>query len=216
MPIYIEGSGTEPTAYVAPDNGDFVDGASVQQTIQPAVDAISWLKAKTPGARNAFGAGFEMLQPMPTAVFAGSHFTFDPANGWCQTTTGGVFGGAFFYIPLGPFPRNQTDAPLYISEVTVRVKPVGHASLPGSMPGFYLYTSSPIGMLNLGSIALDTSPNVGAYNVAHDINNVLASGFSLDWDPSPTIYVAIFGEYAANAVTGLQVIGVKATLRETP
>jgi len=214
MPVVLTPSGSQPSQFVAPADGDFVDGASVQQTAQPIIDATDRCRVYTPGARPLF----ETLHCIPTTVFAGSHFTFDVADGWKQTTTGGTFSGSYWYCPLGPFPRDQSNARLYLTEINWLIKPAGsHAGLPQYMPGFRMFHTNSAGLINPGSeVFIDDSGTLGAYESVHQITGVLATPLALDYPGAAAIYLAAFGEYGTNALTGLRILGAKTVVTADP
>jgi hypothetical protein len=114
-------------------------------------------------------------------------------------------------------PRNQFDAPLYLIQVDVKVKPVTRASLPATVPQFSLKYVGSAGVGDLtGDVYTDPSPDVSAYVVSHDIVGVLSTSWALDWEPSPTIFLKFEGETGANSAIDMKVLGIKLTLSETP
>jgi hypothetical protein len=211
MPIELVPSGVAPTQYIAPDDGDFVDGASVQQTAQPLVDQVARLTQKTAGARTLF----ETLQgmPSPTSAF---RFLFG-SNGWVQSN---VAQAGEIWFPLGPFPRNQTDAPLYLAEVTLNLLSPGHSSLPAVMPQFSLWGFNAGGgfLAPIDGPWVDASASTSAYNNEHQINGVLASPLALDFlgSGSGALLIKVEGETGANSLAGLTLLSIKTSVQETP
>jgi hypothetical protein len=159
---------------------------------------------------------FNLVLPLPAVSFAGSHFTFSPTNGWEQTTTGGAFSGSFLYFPLGPFPFSVPGRRLYLHELALRIKPATHVGLPAALPGYRLYRQSAAGLeqVNNPELYQDASGSVGTYNGQHSIVGVLSTPLEITFDAA--LYIAVFGEYGANALTGLRLISLACALSDGP
>jgi hypothetical protein len=209
MPVVITPSGLAPTQYISPVDGEFVDGASILGVAQPIVNQVDRLTKKTVGARQYF----EMLVGTPSPV-RNYLFLFDTAKGWVQSS---VAGAGDIWFPLGPLPRNQSDAPLYLIQADIKIRPVSRASLPATMPRFSLKYVGPSGIGDLtGDVYTDTSPDASTYITTHDIVGLLSTSWALDWEPSPAIFLKFEGETGANSVIDMKVLGIKLTLSETP
>jgi hypothetical protein len=159
---------------------------------------------------------FSLLLPIPAATYAGSHFTFSPTNGWEQTTTGAVFGGAYLYFPLGPFPNSWEIRPTYLNTLTLRVDPATHPSaLPTSKPGFRIWKQTVSGLVVVNDqLFTDPSSTIGEYNGAHNIEGIPST--PLEVSPDSALYIGIQGEYGTNALPGLRVISLRCFLSDRP
>lgn len=225
MPIPLIPSGSSyPTSFVAPDDGDFVDGASIQQTAQPILDAAQFAKnatdtltANIPWLTQSgyLYRAFPAWPMLPTAIEANYN--------WLRNTTDGD--GPSVYVEFAntssgviPFslPVGWHKGLLGHVYVRLRGSPGNHSALPVNMPYAKLVRDKSNGeCLDLGVQTVDSSASVAAYEAWHFIH-IDMSGIpdSLHTGPDPHHYVLWVGnEFGTNSIPGLQIgtiyVGIK-------
>jgi hypothetical protein len=215
-------TGSFPTVNV-PSAGDNRTAASVETPFQQLLDGsanndarltvaepkITDLIARTPGARPTF----EYILPMfgdPTIGVNPNTWVLD-GSGWAAASNS----QSAVWIPMGPFPRSQGDAALYLKEVMVVVKGgAGHIALPTVKAKLEVRVMRSSGGALLAS-ANDGSANVAAYEVEHSIFCALSHEIQL-FDPGGSLWLVMWNENAANSLAGLTLYAAKAVVSETP
>lgn len=88
-----------------------------------------------------------------------------------------------------------------VSTIKVWLVPAVHASLPATMPRLSLLAwNIPGGTLAINQSQSDTSPNVGVYNVAHDLTLTLSKPIVID-RTAFTYSILMEGEASTNSAT---------------
>lgn len=135
---------------------------------------------------------------------------FFAASGWTVDGNGSAVNSSIGATIVGHVLELVPGATL--TEIHVWVKPAGaHVGLPATMPSWTLYegdSSTETAALLHGPVT-DSSADVTAYELLHAIS---ATGLSIAPDPERRAVLVFDAENGANALTGLEVRGMRVQL----
>jgi hypothetical protein len=137
---------------------------------------------------------------VPLVSLDGIGWTFSVPNGWQANG-----GGDIHANPIGPIPKNRN-----ISQLKVRISPVNAhgVNLPAVMPKLEVYVVNGFGIGHLLSSVTDSSINVTAYELPHDI---VCTGITNNGD-TQSFYFVLTGENGLHAVSGCSLVSATMTL----
>lgn len=177
-----------PNTAPTPAPGELVRAEDIWQLAQPLLNQDATLEAELVLTNEGLGIGKELA-----------------FNIWFNSTTGAFMGGVgSLGIPAGQgavipldlcVPHGRT-----VETFKVRLAPAVHAALPATMPRLTLSKFTLAAALVTANVQIDTSPNVGVYNVAHDVTLTLPSPIQLDRETFVYI-LTLDGEAGANSAT---------------
>lgn len=217
MPINLTPDGSVyPDEFIAPDEGDLVTGASVQQTAQPLLNGLEFVKdslettqAKIYGLGSTKYYYFDAIPLVAVGALGGGAPDYDIlANvlGGSGPSLYSSLAVANTYTPyslarLGNFEGKFKD-------VYVRLRGAsGHSALPENMPLIQVTRTNPDGTSTSVVSQVDTTAVLGSYESWHYVSclvgDTLHSG-SIGGDPRGyTLWIR--SEHGANAVAGLEI-----------
>lgn len=197
MPHTYTPTAARNATFTVPDDGDSANAASIQTPVQQLADELEYIQDKIPGG--IVGAQVRFQVPL----------NFGPWNQDGRFGQDGVFitqasvasaGQVFFELAGMNLVPNLT-----IKEIRVRIQPMtGHGALPATKPQITLtIVNGNTGAVSTFGPQADTSANVSAYEIAHDI---ALTGLSVSMSSiTMRYYIDFRGEAGANSLAGLVV-----------
>ncbi len=200
-PIIIGGDGISVTGALTGLNTATFGGTSMTS-----------IKAAIPSIRSTY----EYILPM-MAHTIGADWTASSGS-YSATAVSGGSPARFLTIPIGPLPRHQADAAMYLKEVMIVVQGgAGHGGvLPNTMPKLSLWrVIYSGGSTQVGSTSTDSSASAAAYEGEHSIFCSVSHQIEL-FMPGGALYLILENEFGGSAQVGLRIIGAKAVVSATP
>jgi hypothetical protein len=197
-----------PGSFPVIDDGDVCGNAEHLATAQSLADAVTYLKTRVVGARPSY----EYILPLVNLGLS-ADWVFTGGR-WLSN---GVGADQPFWLPIGPLPRNQGDAPLYLKEVMVVLAgATGHGGQPGTMPKLRIWKLQDGSTTQIGSTTTDAWTDAATYEAPHSLFVPLSHAIELFPASGGALFAKIDCESGANSMVGLQLLGAKAVVSETP
>jgi hypothetical protein len=180
---------------VVPDDGDLEDGASVEVPFQALTNRTKYLIQETPGATNWSQVNLPICNGAPVGVPGGLgdawHLLGGPGPYWLEhdKSAGNKWAIDVCLPPLVTI----TQVKLWCNGSLVGG---GHGALPATMPLVRFIELSTTLTANYTQTQSDTSANVAAYDVNHNITLTV----SRLADPALRYAIEIEGEQGANSI----------------
>ncbi len=200
-PIIIGGDGLSVTGALTGLNTATFGGTSMTS-----------IKAAIPSIRSSYEYILPMMAQTIGADWAAS------SGSYSATAVSGGSPARFLTIPIGPLPRHQADAAMYLKEVMIVVQGgAGHGGvLPNTMPKLSLWrVIYSGGSTQVGSTSTDSSASAAAYEGEHSIFCSVSHQIEL-FMPGGALYFILENEFGGSAQVGLRIIGAKAVVSATP